>query len=57
MTSVEYWNSDTELCDVVSRVVPAYKVSGVNWDHMTYDVLYCGLFIFIMINLFMFVGN
>lgn len=57
MTGTEYWNSDTELCNIVSRVIPTNKVSGVNRSYVTNNILYCGIFIPNMINLFMFVGN
>lgn len=57
MAGIKYWNSDTELCNVVSRVIPTNKVSGVNRNYVTNNILYCGIFVTDVINLFIFVGN
>lgn len=57
MTGYEHWDGYVELGYIVSEVVPSNKISGVDRDYVANNVL-CGcLFFFILINLFMFVGN
>jgi len=51
------WDSNGELCDIVSKIVSANEISGIDWYHMACYVLYSGILIFIVINLFIFVGN
>lgn len=57
MTSYKYWDDYVELCDTFSGFISTYKISGVNWYYMAYNILYCGIFVSLMINLFIFVGN
>jgi len=57
VTGYEHWDGYVELGYIVSEVVPSNKISGVDRDYVANNVL-CGcLFFFILINLFMFVGN
>jgi len=57
VTGIEYWTGVVKLCDAFSGFLSSDKVSGVNWGYMTNDILYCGVFLLGVINLFMFVGN
>lgn len=49
--------TDVVLCDVVSWVVPAYKVSRVNWNYVAIRVLSGRFHVCRLVNLFMFLGN
>jgi len=57
MKWVERWSSDIKLCDIIPRLISADEISRADWDHMTNDILYCGFFVPLVINLFIFVGN
>lgn len=57
MTRAEHWFGNIIVCDTISRVLSPNEVSGIDWNHMAYNVLHCSLLLLIMINLFMFVGN
>merc|ERR1712227_1100679 len=57
MAWIEGRNGYDQLCNTVSGLLPAYKVSGIDWYYVTLYVLYRGLHIYSMVNLFMFLGN
>merc|ERR1712088_1224065 len=53
----EYWFGDVELCNIVSGLISTHEIPRINWDYVTNDILYCGLLLSFMINLFIFVGE
>jgi len=57
MTWYKVRTCDVELCDIVPRLLSAYKVPRVNWNYMTVCVLSYCFHIHKMVNLFVFLGN
>lgn len=46
-----------QLCYVISRFIPTYEISGVNWDYVAICFLFGSLYVHEMVNLFVFLGN
>lgn len=45
------------MCDAFPGILSTNKVPRTYWGYMADNILYCGVLVSSMINLFMFVGN
>jgi len=57
VTGNEYKNSIVEPGNTFSWIIPPNEVPGANWYHMADDILFGGILVSDMINLFIFIGN
>lgn len=57
MTRHEYGDGTLEHGYIISWILPANEISGIDWYHMTNNILFSCILFPSMINLFIFVGN
>jgi hypothetical protein len=57
MTRDKNWVADIKLCNIVSRFISSYEVSRVNWDYVAICLLFSCVYIYELVNLFVFLGN
>lgn len=57
MTGFEHWFVDVVDSHAVSWIIPADEVPGVNWHYMAVCVLSCCVYVYRVVNVFVFLGN